>query len=267
VKPSRNTRWWWPGASSWSAIGCAIAWAAVLLTAAAAGAAEDPKEPFFNQDHVSDLWNLSQQLVTLRYAIVSLPLACALGAALSFRPRRRGTPPRTAAVIQTQVILAVVGAVVMLVVGSNLARAFGIVGVASLVRYRAKVDNPKDAGVMLAALSVGLASGVGLYVFAVFATGFLLAMLWVIESLEPEARRLFDVKIACRDGTAPKARVEELFRRLQVDFELRSASQEELCYEVSLPYTAQTDRLSAALIATAKASSVEWEKKSPKNGA
>ena len=37
----------------------------------------------------------------------------------------------------------------MLVVGTNLARAFGVVGAAGLVRYRAKIEDPKDAGVML----------------------------------------------------------------------------------------------------------------------
>ena len=64
----------------------------------------------------------------------------------------------------------------MLIVGQSLARAFGIVGVASLVRYRAKVDDPKDAGVMLANLGIGLASGVGLYLIAAFATVFLLGL-------------------------------------------------------------------------------------------
>ena len=93
-----------------------------------------------------------------------------LGAALAFRPKRRGTPTRTPAVVQTQIILAVVGALIMLVVGSSLARAFGIVGAASLIRYRSKIDDPKDAGVMLCCLAVGLASGVGLYGLAVFAT-------------------------------------------------------------------------------------------------
>ena len=39
-------------------------------------------------------------------ALISLPLATALGALLAFRPRRRGTPPRSAPVIQTQIILA-----------------------------------------------------------------------------------------------------------------------------------------------------------------
>ena len=85
-----------------------------------------------------------------------LPLATALGAALALRPRRRGTPKRSSQVVQTQIILAIIGALVMIVVGTSLARAFGVVGAAGLVRYRAKIDDPKDAGVMLTTLAVGL---------------------------------------------------------------------------------------------------------------
>ena len=79
---------------------------------------------------------------------VRLPLAALLGAVLALRPRRNGTPERQPAVVQTQIILAVVGSLIMLVVGASLARAFGIVGAAGLVRYRAKIEDPKDAGVM-----------------------------------------------------------------------------------------------------------------------
>jgi hypothetical protein len=245
------------------------AWIALLLSPAVAAAqgslfGEGSEDGMGLGFHMLDL---TAQLVPVRHAIVSLPLACALGATLSFRPRRRGTPPRDSAVIQTQVILAIVGAIVMLVVGSSIARAFGIVGVASLIRYRAKVDNPKDAGVMLAALGVGLASGVGLYLLAVFATIFLLATLWVLESFEPSARRVFHLKVSF-DGTPPKLRVEELLRRLHVEYELRSAADGELCYEVRVPLSAETDRLSSALVATTKATAVEWERKSSKrNGA
>jgi hypothetical protein len=67
-------------------------------------------------------------------AMIRLPLSALLGAALALRPKRRGTPPRTAPVVQTQIILAVVGAVIMLVVGASLARAFAIVGAANLIR-------------------------------------------------------------------------------------------------------------------------------------
>src|SRR5688500_16227779 len=75
--------------------------------------------------HIAEGW---------RHALIALPTAALLGAALAFRPVRRGTPPRDAAVIQTQIVLAVVGAAVMIVVGASLARACGVVRVASLVR-------------------------------------------------------------------------------------------------------------------------------------
>ena len=96
--------------------------------------------------------------------------------------------------IQTQIVLAVVGAVIMLVVGASLARAFGIVGAANLIRYRSKIDDPKDAVVMLGTLAVGLASGVGLYALTIFSTVFLVAALWVIESFEADSKKHFDAQ-------------------------------------------------------------------------
>ena len=137
---------------------------------------------------------------SLREAMVSLPIAAVLGAALAFRPRRRGTPPRSPAVIQTQIILALVGALVMLVVGASLARAFGIVGAASLVRYRAKIEDPKDAGVMLSCLAIGLASGVGIYWVAGVSTLFILGVVWLLESLEPESEKDFLLKVKAKDS-------------------------------------------------------------------
>ena len=197
---------------------------------------------------------------------MSLPIAAVLGAVLAFRPRRRGTPPRNAAVIQTQMILAVVGAIVMLVVGASLARAFGIVGVASLVRYRAKVDDPKDAGVMLATLSIGLASGVGLYALAAVGTFFVLGMLWLIESLEPERRKVFLLSVSAEEPQDLRPGLEQLLRRQQIDFELRTESPEELCYEVQLPLSRSTDRLSSTIrdLTAGKPTAVGWEEKKAK---
>src|SRR4051812_8493183 len=71
--------------------------------------------------------DMNDEVAQLRSALVRLPLAAILASVLAVRPRRRGTPNRKPPVIETQIILAVVGAVVMLVVGSSLARAFGIV--------------------------------------------------------------------------------------------------------------------------------------------
>lgn len=199
-------------------------------------------------------------------ALLSLPLAALLGAALAFRPRRRGTPPRSAPVIQTQIVLAIVGAVVMLIVGASLARAFGIVGVASLIRYRTKVDDPKDAVVMLGTLSIGLACGVELYGLSVFATVFILGVLWIVESLEPESRKTFELRVAAPDPTVIRADVEAILRRSLVTYELRTAGAKELVYEAHLPLSARTDRISNAILMLQPNGETEvvWDEKKKK---
>jgi uncharacterized membrane protein YhiD involved in acid resistance len=196
-------------------------------------------------------------------AVIALPIAGTLGAALAFRPARRGTPPRQPAVIQTQIVLAIIGALVMIVVGASLARAFGIAGAASLVRYRSKIEDPKDAAVMLAALAVGLASGTGIYVIAAGATVFILGVLWLLESLEPEAQKQFSLKIKGKRVDDLRSRVEVLLRGKVVRFEARTTGPDELVYEVFLPARTRTDRLSNAILALDPPGKieVEWDEK------
>ena len=217
-------------------------------------------------DTLADTPDTTTQLEQLRHALVRLPIAAGLACLLAFRPRRRGTPPRQAPVIQTQIILAVVGAVVMLVVGSSIARAFGIVGAAGLVRYRAKIEDPKDAGVMLSTLAVGLASGVGLWLLATFAAVFILALLWVVESFEPQPTQLFMLKVKAKNPDAAKPAIENLLTRSGSKFELRSVSPEELHYEVRLPIDCEIDQLSEAMrkVEGESAVAVEWEEKKEK---
>jgi hypothetical protein len=194
---------------------------------------------------------------------VRLPVAAVLGTALALRPRRRGTPARQPAVVQTQIVLAVVGALIMLVVGASLARAFGIVGAANLIRYRSKIDDPKDAVVMLCALSVGLASGVGLYGLATFGTLFLVLALWIIEGFEPQTR-IFELSIKLGEKTAQlRPRIEGVLRRFKAEYELRGQSEEEVSYLVTAPLHLHTDRVSnalTALVATGKGA-VEWKER------
>jgi len=209
--------------------------------------------------------DLRTQLGGLVPAAISLPLAALLGALLAFRPRRRGTPARTPAVVQTQIILAVVGAIVMLVVGQSLARAFGIVGAASLIRYRAKVDDPKDAGVMLAALGIGLAAGVGLHLLAMFAAFFVLGVLWVVESFEPRATKLFTLKITGQEPERLKPTLEGVLRRNHAEFDLRTATAEEICYEVHLPHDRRTEAVSDQILALDHGElGVEWSERKQK---
>ncbi|HEX5070571.1 MAG TPA: DUF4956 domain-containing protein [Vicinamibacterales bacterium] len=200
----------------------------------------------------------------LRQAALRLPLAAVLGAALAIRVRRRGTPPRSAAVVQTQIILSIIGALVMLIVGASLARAFGVVGVAGLVRYRAKIADPKDAGVMLATLGVGLAAGVGLYTLSIFSTLFFAGMLWLLESFEPEARKLFMLTVKSKEAARLVPLIEKLLRRHRAQFELRASAPDSLSYELRLPISQRTEPLSRAIADLDSESTFEWEEKKEK---
>jgi hypothetical protein len=207
----------------------------------------------------------STQIEQLRDALVRLPLAAGLASILALRPRRSGTPRRQASVVQTQIILAIVGAVVMIVVGQSLARAFGIVGAAGLVRYRAKIADPKDAGVMLSTLAIGLAAGVGIWMLSVFATVFIMLVLWIIESFE-KARAAFDLKVEAKDPAALRPRIEELLAKSRLEYSLRTVSNDEVVYEVQLPIDKKPDRLSNSIlkIDPDNATGVEWKKKEKK---
>lgn len=231
-------------------------------------AAQPPGQPApLQQPAAADDGDARGAMHEVSTALIRLPLAALLGAALALRPRRRGTPPRDQAVIQTQIVLAVVGAVIMLVVGASLARAFGIVGAANLIRYRSKIEDPKDAVVMLGSLAVGLASGVGLYALTIFSTVFLVALLWVIESFEAESRKRFDLSVkAGADTDALRPKVEAILKRFGLAFELRSSSDDALCYDVRVPLDLPTDRVSNAILRLDPEghAAVEWSEKKTK---
>ena len=213
-----------------------------------------------NPVEVADAMGLRDELLA---AAIRLPLAAALGAILALRPKRKGTPERQPAVVQTQIVLAIVAALIMLVIGASLARAFGIVGAANLIRYRSKIDDPKDAVVMLCTLAVGLAAGVGLYALAGLGTLFITACLWVIEGFETRTRA-FELKLSLGEKTKELVpRIEEILRSSRSQFEMRSAMDDTVSYLVTTPWAMRTDRVSKALMELAADGhgSVEWDEK------
>src|SRR6185436_597543 len=171
---------------------------------------------------------------------VRLPLAAVLGTALALRPRRRSQGARKVVVIQTQIMLSVVGAVIMLVVGNSLSRAFGIVGAAGLIRYRSNIADPKDAVVMLSSLAAGLAAGVGFYRFAGGATLFMMLVLWLVEFFEPPARKRFELRLKINAAADFRSKAEDVLKGLGLEHELLVEDEEEIRYSVSAPVDVRT---------------------------
>jgi len=141
------------------------------------------------------------------------------------------------------------------------------VGAANLIRYRSKIDDPKDAGVMLCALAMGLAAGVGLYALAIFSTAFIVGALAIIESFAPKSSKRFEVHVKVEKGADKlRPKVEAVFAQFRVDFELRTTAEETLSYEVQVPFETDVERVTDSLLKVAPAGqvAVDWDEKKTK---
>jgi hypothetical protein len=254
------------------AVAALVLWSGGLLAQPAPSHSEQPPQSHSEQPATSEE-SLSLQAGELigdlrsglAEAAVRLPIAALLGTLLALRPRRAASPPRDPAVIETQIVLAIVGALIMLIVGTSLARAFGIAGAANLIRYRAKIEDPKDAVVMLSTLAVGLASGVGLFGIAAASTLFIAVTLWIIEGFEHRVRTFLLVARLGPKTSARRAEVERLLKKGGTLFELRGTGDEELSYLVNAGASLKTERLTAALSALAPDGKVHIEWREEKN--
>lgn len=75
----------------------------------------------------------------------------------------------TQSFVHTLVLNGMVVAVIMLVVGSNIARAFALVGALSIIRFRNAVKETRDVGFIFFTMAIGMAIGTKFYLLAVIA--------------------------------------------------------------------------------------------------
>lgn len=87
----------------------------------------------------------------------------AIVAAIYGASHGRGKPERRS-LQTTLVLLTVLLAIVSMVIGTSVARAFGLVGALSIVRFRAVVDDTRDTAFVIFAVIVGMAIGAGQFV-------------------------------------------------------------------------------------------------------
>jgi hypothetical protein len=65
--------------------------------------------------------------------------------------------------VHTFILLSMVTALIMTLIGSNIARAFSLVGALSIIRFRAAIKSPLDVGFLFLAIAVGMGCGTGFY--------------------------------------------------------------------------------------------------------
>ncbi len=131
---------------------------------------------------LDDFQDVFQLTLPLEDIIANLLVAFICGLSISFLYRKlyRG-PGYQANFVNGLVILSLITAVVIMVIGNNLARAFGLVGAMSIIRFRTAVKDVQDIIFIFFALTMGMAAGVGIHRLAIVGTIFIGVVFYLLN--------------------------------------------------------------------------------------
>ena len=240
-----------------------------------------PAEPTSTPSFLSELFGrdseaaleqeASREVVAARILLRFL-VAAFLATLLAYGRRRSAlVKKRNPFVSQTQILLAVVSAAMMMIVGDSAARAFGIFAAASLVRFRTNIRDPKETTVLLVCLGVGLGAGVGRLDMAVILTLFVLVILFIMEHFEQaQIFRAMEVSVSTRDAEHTDNVLRKLFKRHGFEIELKEFDRQDeedvlgkIVYLVNLTTRDSTNRLTEEILKAdpQNVDKVEWDQK------
>ena len=203
----------------------------------------------FNLQDLSGTFSVADIAVSL---LLSFVLSAAIG--WVYRATHRNVS-YSQSYVQTLVILGMLVSLIMLVVGSNLARAFALVGALSVVRFRNAIKETRDVGFIFLVMGIGMACGTRFYTLAAAATVTICLVILVMRRFDwfrlNVQRQVVKVQVP-PDGDHT-ATIEDVLLRYTAEFELvsmesiRGGALTELMYTVRLRKGATAAELIAAL--------------------
>jgi hypothetical protein len=140
--------------------------------------------------------------------------AALLGAFLGYRLWRRLLPstlPPARETAQAQTLIAIAGALMVVVIGQSTARAFGLVGLGGFIRFRSGIKDTRDAAVMFVMIGIGMACGLGAVPMAIVATLFASCVLAIFDLGRRARLRLTKVTVHATEPNAAWERIRLAF--------------------------------------------------------
>lgn len=164
--------------------------------------------------------NVSWGVLTARLCAAFL-LGCVAAAIYGLTTRGAGRSSMRP-LVATLVLLSVLMALVTQVTGDNLARAFGLVGALSIVRFRTVVEDTRDTAFVIFAVVVGMSAGAGQALAALMGAPLVFLGAWLFR---PRAAAVPDVReatLGLRLGATrpPDERIAELLERHAASYRL-----------------------------------------------
>jgi hypothetical protein len=92
--------------------------------------------------------------------------------------------------VHTLVMMGTVVSLIMLIIGSNVARAFALVGALSIIRFRNAMKETRDVGFIFLVMAIGMAVGTRFYLLAIFATAALSAFVLLMTRFSLFAKEI-----------------------------------------------------------------------------
>lgn len=125
-------------------------------------------------------------------AALSVTLFLCLILTYFYRETHRGIS-YSLSLAHTMIIMGVTICVIMVIIGSNIARAFALVGALSIIRFRNPVKEARDVGFLFMAMAIGMATGTGFFLYAVVFTLFACAMVYFMHRFDIGAKTAKEV--------------------------------------------------------------------------
>ncbi|CAM3914829.1 DUF4956 domain-containing protein [Cohnella lubricantis] len=168
-------------------------------------------------------------------ALLTFAIAIVLGGVISWTYMRTQTAYSQSFTL-TMMVLPTIVAIIILLIGSNIARAFSLAGAFSIIRFRSAPGDSKDISYVLFAMAAGLGCGVGAYGYAALFTICLCVLMLVLKAVKFGARResMKLLKVTIPESLGYEEAFDEIFKVFGVDYELKKVRTAELgsLYEV-----------------------------------
>jgi uncharacterized membrane protein YhiD involved in acid resistance len=138
-----------------------------------------------------------------------------------YRYTHRGTSYAQSFII-TMFLMAVSTSVVMMVIGSNIARAFSLVGALSIIRFRTAMKDARDTGYLFTAMIAGMACGTDFYMAAIMLTAFVSVLMLILYASDYGLKQKLEsvIRVTYRKGEETVANMEAEIARSFVEYRL-----------------------------------------------
>lgn len=141
----------------------------------------------------SILANVSND-ITPQTAIITILIAALFGGIIAFTYyKTQDDEVYQQSFAVTLLMLPVILSVIILFVGSNIARAFSLAGTLSIIRFRSAPGDPKDIGFIFFDIAAGLSCGVGLYGYGILFVLVLCVIIFIVSKCS-----VFEKKKICK---------------------------------------------------------------------